>query len=115
MLLLLLLLQFFELIVEYLCQWPTSILLSMFIEQPTFQSVEKISAFSYGNGIPLRVLTRFLNLSNPLWTHLNSLQLHKFYHMWRIEKGAVHRATYYNVGLKQMCWLNGPNHQKTNP
>ena len=74
--------------------------LSMFVEQPTFHSVEKIAAFSYGNGIPLRVLTRFLNLSNPLRTHINSLQLHTFYHMWRIEEDSVHRATYYNVGLK---------------
>ena len=86
-----LVLQFRELIVDDLCQWPTSIHLSMFVEQPTFHSVEKIAAFSYGNGIPLRVLTRFLNLSNPLWTHLNSLQLHTFYHIWRIEEDAGNR------------------------
>jgi len=90
----LLLLQFLELIVDDLCQRSTSILLSMFVEQPTFHSIEKIAAFSYGNAIPLRVRTRLLNLSNPLWTHLNSLQLHTFYHMWRIEEDAVHRSTY---------------------
>ena len=32
--------------------------------------------------------------------------------MCRIEEDAVHRATYYNVSLKQMCWLNGRNYPK---
>jgi len=65
-----LLFQFLELIVDDFSQWPTDILLCIFIDQSTYQSVEKVAAFSYGNGIPLQVLTRFVTLANPHWRHI---------------------------------------------
>ena len=30
--------------------------------------------------------------------------------MWRVESGAVHQTSYYNVKHKKVCWLNGEDH-----
>ena len=30
--------------------------------------------------------------------------------MWKLDSGAVHRTSYYNVRHKKICWLNGEDH-----
>ena len=74
-----------------------------------------IAAFSYGNGIPLRLLTRFVTLCNPLWTHNSSLQLYTLYHLWKVEAYTLHHAMYYDIGRKKLCWINGDNHPQHEP
>ena len=41
---------------------------------------------------------------------MNHTHLYALYHMWKLESSAVHRSTYYNVGFKRVCWLNGDDH-----
>ena len=65
--------------------------------------------------MPLRILTRFITLSNPLWTHQSSLELYTFYHLWKEETDTLHHAMYYNVGQKKMCWINGTNLPQHDP
>jgi len=110
-----LLLQFLELIINDFNLWPTNVLLAIFVDQLTDQSIETIAAFSYGNGIPLRLLTRFVTLCNRLWTHNSSLQLYTLYHLWKVEAYTLHHATYYDVGRKELCWINGDNHPQHEP
>ena len=104
------LLQFLELLIDDFEAWPTDILLATFVAQPSFHSVERIAAFSYGNGIPLRLLTRFVSLCNREWDHNSYLQLYSLYHMWKMEPNTLHHASYYNVKHKKLCWINGDNH-----
>ena len=110
-----LLLQFLELIVDHFNRWPTDILLAIFVDPPCHQSVERIAAFAYGNGIPLRVLTRFVTLVNPQWRHIHSLQLYTHYHMWKVEVDATHCGQYFSMALGKYCWINGDCHPRDEP
>ena len=110
-----LLLQFLELIVDDFMQWPSDILLAIFIDTPCYQSVERIAAYAYGNGVPLRVLKRFVTLANPHWRHISSLQLYTHYHMWKVEVDSTYCAQYFNMSLGRYCWINGDSHPRDEP
>ena len=110
-----LLLQLLELIVGDFNEWPTDVLRDIFIESPNHLSVGRIAAFGYGNGIPLRILTRFVALANPHWRHINSLQLYTQYHMWKGEVDASHCAQYFSMSQGKYCWINGDSHQRDEP
>ena len=107
-----LLLQLLELIVGDFNEWPTDILRDIFIETPYHLSVGRIAAFGYGNGVPLRILTRFVAMANPHWRHIHSLQLYTQYHMWKGEVDASHCAQYFSMSLGKYCWINGDSHPR---
>jgi len=102
--------QFLELLVDDFNFWPSDVLLDIFVRVPSFQAVERIASIAYGNGVPLRILSRFLHLVNPDWGESSSIHLYSLYHMWKLDSGAVHQTSYYNVRHKKICWLNGEDH-----
>ena len=105
-------LQFLELIVDDFNFWPTEVLLDIFIRVPTFQAIERVASFAYGNGVPLRILSRFLRLCGQDWSENSFTHLYSLYHKWRVEFGEVHHASYYNVKHKRFCWINGEDHNQ---
>ena len=109
------LLPFLELIVGDFDTWPTDVLRDVFVEVPNHLSVGRIAAFGFGNGVPLRLLTRFAALANPHWRHINSLQIYTQYHMWKGEVDASHCAQYYNMSEGKICWINGDSHPRNEP
>ena len=98
--------QFLEFLVDDFNFWPSDVLFDIFIGASTFQAVARIASFAYGNGVPLRILYRFLHLCNPEWSESSSVHLYSLYHMWRVETGIL----YYNVRHRKVCWLNGEDH-----
>ena len=107
------LLQFLELLVDDFCFWPTSVLFDIFFSPPTIEARERIASFAYGNGIPLRVLSRFLRLFNPEWSDESYTHLYALYHMWKLESSAIHRSTYYKHTQDEFV-LNGDEAAATN-
>ena len=106
------LLQFLELIVEDFNFWPTDVLIDILIRVLTNETIERVASFAYGNGVPLRLLSRFLRLCGRDRSEVSFTHLFSLYHMWKVESSALHQASYYNVKHKRFCWINGEDHNQ---
>jgi len=58
------LLVFLELFLGAISTWPRDEIMAIFVEPPTTPNM-KVSAFFYGNGVPLRISSTFFGLCNP--------------------------------------------------
>ena len=98
------LMVFLELLIGDISTWPTYIL-SLLVEPPTTTTLN-VSAFFYGNGVPLRISGHFFNLCNPYGGHDVLSDMHCIYTVWFQGKNALHHAAYYDINYK-MYWIHG--------
>ena len=75
------LLLFIETLVGDFGLWPSDVLSAIFLDPPTHQSVRKVAAFFYGNGVPLRVANHLSPLCNPIWNHHTTIELYTLYYL----------------------------------
>jgi len=109
------LLAFLELFLGAISTWPRDVLMAIFVEPPTTPNIMKVSAFFYGNGVPLRISSTFFGLCNPFWDIGVLYGMHSVYHMWFQGRNAHHQAPYYEGGYKKMYWINGEESLAANP
>jgi len=73
--------------------WPRDVLMAIFVEPPTTQNILRVSAFFYGNGLPLRISSTAFGLCNPFGDIGVLNDMHSVYHMWFQERSAHHITT----------------------
>ena len=106
------LLQIMEFVLGSIDTWPTAILKSLFIEEPTPSNINTISAFFYGNGIPFYMASYFFNLRNDRGSVQSTNIMRKFFLLWQCLKFKRHFCVYYNTTFRKLMWLNGRAHKQ---
>ena len=101
------LLAFLELLLGDISTWPRDVIMAIFVEPPTNHNIMNVSAFFYGNGVPLRKSSTFFGLCNPFGGLDVLNDMHSVYHMWFQGRNAHHQDPYYDVGYKKLYWING--------
>jgi len=87
--------------------WPTTVIMNMMVENPTAPSVCAISAFMYGNRVPLSEAIRCFQACNGGRSRYVNKKMHEWYCIFDRNPYRRHKAQYYNIQLKAMVWLNG--------
>ena len=102
------LLVFLELLLGDI-SWSRDVIMALIVESPTTPNIMKVSAFLYGNGVPLRISSTFFGLCNS-FGGLDVLNgMHSVYHMGFQGRNVHDRAPYYDVTYKEMYWINDEN------
>ena len=101
------LLVFLEMFLGAISTWPRDVLMAIFVEPPTTPKIMRVSAFFYGNGVPLCIASTFFGLCNPYGNFAILNDMHSVYHMWFQGRNARHQAPYYDIRFKKMYWING--------
>jgi hypothetical protein len=101
------LLQYLLSIVEAFESWPTSILRSLFVEEPSRSNVMKLAAFFYGNALVVHIAVRFYVLCNGRRTVTITHHMYAAVFNWLLSERTPHLAMYYNVRRGRLLWING--------
>jgi hypothetical protein len=87
--------------------WPTSILRTIFVEEPTRTNVRTVASFFYGNGLPVNVAVQFYGLCNGRHPVTITHHMYAAYYNWLLSERTPHLAMYYNVKRGRLQWING--------
>ena len=109
------LLLFLEFCLDKIDTWPTTVIRFLFLDYPSPATIMKVSAFFYGNGVPLRIAGYFYNLCNENGGVHVILAVFNFYSVWHSEKYTPHHAKYYNTLHKKFMWINGKYRPQLEP
>ena len=108
-------LLFLETFLGNISSWPIDILRDLFVYTPISDTVRRVSAFMYGNGIPFSVASYFFSLCHGLEGACTTVRMFSFYRRWSYVKDALHQEQYYNTKFKKLYWLNGSNCSQHEP
>jgi hypothetical protein len=88
--------------------WPTYILMYIFVDKPNDDTLKKVSAFLYGNGIDKEAAAEFFATCNPEGApHRICDAVCHWYSTWEQHPRVKHLAMYYNVREGSLMWING--------
>jgi hypothetical protein len=99
--------QFVVSVVGVFESWPTAILHTVFVEEPTSSNVRKAAAFFYGNGLPVHIAVQFYVLCNGKRPVTITHHMYAAYHNWLLAETTPHLAIYFNVRRGRLLWING--------
>jgi hypothetical protein len=86
--------------------WPTAILHTIFVEEPTSFNVRKVAAFFYGNGLPVHIAVQFYVQCNGKRPVTITHHMYASYHKWLLAETTPHLAVYYVI-RGRLLWING--------
>jgi hypothetical protein len=81
-------------------EWPTHVLELLFCAPPTPVNIRDVSAFLFGNGLPLKFAIQLYGLVNDNVIHATTLSMRTYYNLWFYDSAMDHHAIYYNVKQK---------------
>jgi len=87
--------------------WPTYVIYNIFVEEPCPESIKKVAAFMYGNGVPLDVAFECFNACCGLNCSWVSQTMSKWYSKRDSHPHWKHKAEYYSMSFKQCLRING--------
>jgi hypothetical protein len=87
--------------------WPSFIITFLFIEVAYPSVVKKLTAFFFGNDIPLNIAISLYRLCNDTYSHDTEIRMTQFYHMWQSSYYKAHMASYYNMLHQNFFWIKG--------
>ena len=87
--------------------WPTYIIRYLFIDVPKPSIVRKLTAFFYGNDIPVSIASQLYNACNDKYNLQVTENICDLYSHWQRCRYKIHMSEYYNVRLHKFIWING--------
>jgi hypothetical protein len=89
--------------------WPSYIIQYLFIDTPTPQVVEELTAFFIGTCVPKTLAYRLHHACNPATTNELVRELYyKGYFIWQTFKTFRRMSRYYNVRMQKHVYLHVP-------
>jgi hypothetical protein len=87
--------------------WPTSIILLMFVEDPSDRTVKEVAGFLYGNDVPINLAVEYFYWCNSAKAVYLDEKMHEWSYIWDRNPYNFHKAWYYSMRLKAMEWIHG--------
>jgi len=79
----------------------------LFIDVPKPRIVRKLTAFFYGNDIPVSIASQLYNACNDKYNLQVTEYICNLYSHWQRCRYKIHMSEYYNVRLHKFIWING--------
>jgi len=87
--------------------WPTYIMKYLFIDVAKSRIVRKLTAFFYGNDIPVSIASQLYNACNDKYNLQLTEYICDLYSQWQGCRYKIHMSECYNVRLHKFIWING--------
>src|SRR5215469_16966707 len=88
-------------------EWPTYILLHLIVEHPSKRVLKQVSAFLYGNNVPLyKAIKLYIACRGQQYGDKIRKVVTRWYRTWNAYPCDIHFAEYYNTSVKRVLWLN---------
>jgi hypothetical protein len=87
--------------------WPSYIIRFLFFEVTHPGVVKKLTAFFFGNDVPLDIAKTVYRLCNDTYSQDTEMKIDHFYWLWQSSHYKRHMASYYNMLHQTFFWING--------
>jgi hypothetical protein len=88
-------------------KWPSYILRFLFVTYVTQRAVKKVTAFFFGNDVPLDIAKTVYRLCNDTYSQDTEMRINHFYQLWQSSYYKTHMASYHNMLHQTFFWING--------
>ena len=90
--------------------WPREILWYLFCVSPSESRIKTVSAFFYGNNVPVELAYQIYDASNTMSVKTVQQEVSTWYYRWQTDDYCygIHLGTYYSTHTRQYQYINGP-------